>query len=133
MYCFRLLENKILFTSLSVFISREMSDGNDKFRRHFWQCFFLINLAVPYLTNNPLVYIGYLIISIVQLAATVDYGILFTEDFTNNRKKMSAFSAMKWEVCRSKWEVCRSKWQVSCSKCRASRLKWVACRSKRLL
>lgn len=85
-----------------------MSDGNDKFRGHFWQCFFLINLAVPYFTNDPLVYIGYLIISIVQLAATVDYGILFTEDFTNNRKKMSAFSAMKWEVCRSKRQAPRS-------------------------
>lgn len=54
-----------------------------------------INLAVPYFTDDPLVYIGYLIISIVQLAATVDYGILFTEDFTNNRKKMGAFAAIK--------------------------------------
>ncbi len=41
-----------------------------------------INLAVPYLTDSPLVYIGYLIISTVQLAATVDYGILFTENYT---------------------------------------------------
>lgn len=54
-----------------------------------------INLAVPYFTNDPLVYIGYLIISIVQLAATVDYAILFSEDFTNNRKEMSAIEAIK--------------------------------------
>src|SRR5690625_3161534 len=54
-----------------------------------------INLAIPYFTNDPLVYIGYLIISIVQLAATVDYAILFSEDFTNNRKEMSAIAAMK--------------------------------------
>ncbi|HLR51983.1 MAG TPA: MMPL family transporter [Candidatus Avamphibacillus sp.] len=54
-----------------------------------------INLAVPYFTDDPLVYIGYLIISIVQLAATVDYGILFTEDFTNNRKEMGALAAIK--------------------------------------
>ncbi len=34
-----------------------------------------INLSVPYFTDSPLVYIGYLIISTVQLAATVDYAI----------------------------------------------------------
>src|SRR5690625_3216447 len=54
-----------------------------------------INLAVPYLTDDPLVYIGYLIISIVQLAATVDYAILFSVDYTNHRKEMSAISAIK--------------------------------------
>ncbi|GIN72433.1 hypothetical protein J14TS2_29080 [Bacillus sp. J14TS2] len=54
-----------------------------------------INLAVPYLTDSPLVYIGYLIISTVQLAATVDYGILFTEYYTQLRKDMSALEAVK--------------------------------------
>lgn len=54
-----------------------------------------INLAVPYFTADPLVYIGYLIISIVQLAATVDYAILFAEDYSNKRKKMSAIAAIK--------------------------------------
>ncbi|MBP1915169.1 putative RND superfamily exporter protein [Lederbergia galactosidilyticus] len=54
-----------------------------------------INLAVPYLTDSPLVYIGYLIISTVQLAATVDYGILFTENYTQLRKDMSALDAVK--------------------------------------
>lgn len=54
-----------------------------------------LNLAVPYFTSEPLVYIGYLIISIVQLAATVDYAILFSDDYTNNRKEMSALPAIK--------------------------------------
>lgn len=54
-----------------------------------------INLAVPYFTGDPLVYIGYLIISIVQLAATVDYAILFTENYTQHRKEMSAMAAVK--------------------------------------
>lgn len=54
-----------------------------------------INLAVPYFTSEPLVYIGYLIISIVQLAATVDYAILFSDDYTNNRQEMGAFAAIK--------------------------------------
>jgi len=54
-----------------------------------------VNLSFPYFTDNPLVYIGYLIISIVQLAATVDYAILFTEDYTNNRREMSKWQAIK--------------------------------------
>lgn len=54
-----------------------------------------INLSIPYLTDDPLVYIGYLIISIVQLAATVDYAILFSVDYTTHRKEMHALPAIK--------------------------------------
>lgn len=57
-----------------------------------------INLAVPYFTGEPLVYIGYLIISIVQLAATVDYAILFTQNYTIHRQEMSAFNAIKLTI-----------------------------------
>lgn len=44
-----------------------------------------INLAVPYFTGTKLTYIGYLIISTLQLGATVDYGILFTQHYLDNR------------------------------------------------
>ncbi|WP_234998589.1 efflux RND transporter permease subunit [Salirhabdus sp. Marseille-P4669] len=54
-----------------------------------------INLAVPYFQNASLVYIGYLIISTVQLAATVDYAILLTEAYKENRKAMPARLAIK--------------------------------------
>ncbi len=54
-----------------------------------------INLSVPYFSDSSLVYVGYLIISTVQLAATVDYAILLTEDYTTNRKQMSARKAIK--------------------------------------
>jgi len=54
-----------------------------------------INLAVPYFTDSALVYVGYLIISTVQLAATVDYAILFMEAYKENRKEMTAFEAIK--------------------------------------
>ena len=54
-----------------------------------------INLSVPYFTNSSLVYIGYLIVSTVQLAATVDYAILLTEHYKENRKEMSAKDAIK--------------------------------------
>ncbi|WP_221568351.1 RND family transporter [Alkalihalobacillus sp. TS-13] len=53
-----------------------------------------INLSIPYFTDTPLVFVGYLIISTVQLAATVDYGILFTEAFQHYRKEMPARKAI---------------------------------------
>ncbi|TFE00532.1 efflux RND transporter permease subunit [Jeotgalibacillus salarius] len=54
-----------------------------------------INLAIPYFTDAPLVYIGYLLISTIQLAATVDYGILFTENYYKLRQEMPALEAIK--------------------------------------
>jgi uncharacterized protein len=53
-----------------------------------------INLSVPYFTDTPLVFIGYLVVGTVQLAATVDYAILFTENYLENRKEMSAKRAI---------------------------------------
>ena len=47
-----------------------------------------INLTVPYFTDETMFYIGYLIISSVQLGATIDYGILFTDRYIENRKQM---------------------------------------------
>ncbi|WP_042148436.1 RND family transporter [Paucisalibacillus sp. EB02] len=53
-----------------------------------------INLSVPYFTNSSLVFVGYLIVSTVQLAATVDYAILLTEAYKENRKEMPALKAI---------------------------------------
>ena len=47
-----------------------------------------INLGLPYFAGNSLFYIGYLIISTVQLGATIDYAILFTDRYLGFRKKM---------------------------------------------
>lgn len=44
-----------------------------------------INLAMPYLSGNYIVYIGYLVVTTVQLGATVDYAILFTQHYVENR------------------------------------------------
>ncbi|WP_176483765.1 efflux RND transporter permease subunit [Bacillus sp. FJAT-45066] len=54
-----------------------------------------INLSVPYFTDTSLVFVGYLIISTVQLAATVDYAILLTEAYKEHRKEMPALKAIK--------------------------------------
>ncbi|MCA0970527.1 MMPL family transporter [Halobacillus litoralis] len=54
-----------------------------------------VNLSFPYFTETPLVYVGYLLISTIQLAATVDYAILFTEYYNHLRKEMPALAAIK--------------------------------------
>jgi predicted RND superfamily exporter protein len=48
-----------------------------------------INLGVPYFMGDSLSYIGYLIISTVQLGATVDYAILYTEHYLQLRRRMN--------------------------------------------
>lgn len=53
-----------------------------------------INLSFPYFNGQSLSFIGYLIISTVQLGATVDYAILFTNSYQNNRKTMDKKEAM---------------------------------------
>ena len=45
-----------------------------------------INLSIPYFSNTKLSFIGYLIISSIQLGATVDYAILYTNEYLEQRK-----------------------------------------------
>ncbi len=54
-----------------------------------------INLSIPYFTSTPLIFVGYLIVSTVQLAATIDYAILFTDTYKELRKDMSVKEAVK--------------------------------------
>jgi predicted RND superfamily exporter protein len=54
-----------------------------------------INLSFPYFTGHSLSFIGYLILSTVQLGATVDYAIFLTNAYLYNRKTLSKKDAMK--------------------------------------
>lgn len=47
-----------------------------------------INMAIPYFTGSVVFYISYLIISSIQLGATVDYAILFTDRYMEYRREM---------------------------------------------
>ena len=47
-----------------------------------------INLTIPYLQGNSLFYIAYLIISSIQLGATVDYAILFSDRYEECRQSL---------------------------------------------
>lgn len=47
-----------------------------------------VNVSRPYFMGNVVFYISYLIISSIQLGATVDYAILLTDRYLENRKSM---------------------------------------------
>lgn len=57
-----------------------------------------INLAVPYFAGSQLFYIAYLIISSMQLGATVDYAILFTDRYRENRAELDKREAVVMTV-----------------------------------
>lgn len=57
-----------------------------------------INLGLPYFMGTDLNYIGFLIISSVQLGATVDYGILFASHYMKYRKTEGAKEAARMAV-----------------------------------
>ena len=53
-----------------------------------------LNLSVPYFMDKPIYYLAYLIISSVQLGATVDYAILMTDRYRENRQSLDKKSAV---------------------------------------
>ena len=53
-----------------------------------------INLSVPYFTDETLFYIAYLIISSIQLGATVDYAILMGTRYQEERYRKERYEAL---------------------------------------
>ncbi|MDR2504962.1 MAG: MMPL family transporter [Oscillospiraceae bacterium] len=64
-----------------------------------------INMAVPYFTASPLNYIGYLVVSTVQLGATVDYAILLTDHYRRNRRSHDRVESIRRAVGSSKYSI----------------------------
>lgn len=54
-----------------------------------------INLSVPYFANTKLSFVGYLVLSSVQLGATVDYAILYTSHYLRHRRLMPPLDAAR--------------------------------------
>jgi len=52
-----------------------------------------INLSVPYFMGNTITFFGYMIISSVQLGATVDYAILYGGRYLEKRRSMSSLDS----------------------------------------
>ena len=53
-----------------------------------------LNISVPYFADQPIYYLAYLIISSVQLGATVDYAILMTDRYRENRHEIAKKDAV---------------------------------------
>ncbi len=52
-----------------------------------------LNMAIPYLEGETMVFMGYIIVSSIQLGATVDYSILLTNSYVDCRKTMEKMEA----------------------------------------
>ena len=59
------------------------------------------NMAVPYLAGEKVVFMGYVIVSCIQLGATVDYAILTTSNYIDARKIMDKHEAASFTLIRS--------------------------------
>lgn len=54
-----------------------------------------LNMTIPYLFGTPVVFIGYMIICNVLLGSTIDYAILMTTHYLENRKLLNKKEAMQ--------------------------------------
>jgi predicted RND superfamily exporter protein len=45
-----------------------------------------INMAIPYFSGTPMIFIGYMVVNAVQLGATIDYAILMTNYYLEGRR-----------------------------------------------
>lgn len=59
------------------------------------QCSIWVNMSVPYFTGDKLSYLCYLIVSTVQMGATVDYAILLTDTYQEKRVGADKKEAMR--------------------------------------
>ena len=61
-----------------------------------------VNMAVPYIRGDTMIFMGYIIVSCIQLGATVDYAILTTNNYLECRKeaekKEAAILALKLSI-----------------------------------
>ena len=67
-----------------------------------------INLSIPYFTDTSLFYIGYLIISTVQLGATVDYAILLSTRYLEERKEKPRAEALRQTIMHTTLSILTS-------------------------
>lgn len=54
-----------------------------------------INFSFPTLMNSPIFFMSYLVVSSIQMGANIDYAIVITNRYTELRRKMNKFEAIK--------------------------------------
>ena len=60
-----------------------------------------INMAIPYFMGDSMIFIGYLIVTAIQLGATIDFAILLTNHYIENRKTTDKFTAIQMALSSS--------------------------------
>lgn len=67
-----------------------------------------INMSVPYFMDRSLSFVGYMIVSAVQLGATIDYAILLSNRYMDNRRTMEKKEAAIQALENSGWSIITS-------------------------
>lgn len=80
-----------------------------------------INMAIPYYTGKEMMFLGYLIVSTIELGATIDYAILMTNNYLNARKENDKKTASRIAVNKSIPSILTSGGILVCA---AFLLKW---------
>ncbi len=52
-----------------------------------------VNMAVPYLSGTRIMYLGYIVVSCLQLGATIDYSIVMTHHYLTERRETDKVTA----------------------------------------
>ena len=65
------------------------------------ECGIFINMAIPYYVGDSMMFLGYLIVSSIQLGATIDYAILYTNNYLTFRKTKAKRTASQMAVDKS--------------------------------
>ena len=60
-----------------------------------------LNMTIPYIIGDSMVYIGYIIVSCLQLGATIDYSILMTNNYREFRETMGSRDAAVTAIAKS--------------------------------
>ena len=67
-----------------------------------------LNMTIPYLIGDSMVYIGYIIVSCLQLGATIDYSILMTNNYLAERESHPPTQAAERAITRSALSIITS-------------------------
>lgn len=67
-----------------------------------------LNMTIPYVMGHSVIYIGYIIVSCLQLGATIDYSILVTNNYLEEREQHDCQTAAARAISRSALSVLTS-------------------------
>lgn len=67
-----------------------------------------LNMTIPYVLGDSVIYIGYIVVSCLQLGATIDYSILMTNNYLAFRKEMGNREAAVAAITKSTLSIVTS-------------------------